>query len=397
MLRLSRWAGGHAWFAMVPLATVAVVPLTAQQSYGFVVRLGRDTIAIERVQRSVDHLAGDVVERNPDVVIRHYDVRLAADGSVRRFVSDSKPGNPRPGQLPAQHVEIDFRPDSVRVAITAGGEVTVADFATGGQLAMPWFASAYGMSEQLLLAARERTGDTIPVILYLPTGHLAGIVRTYVRRYGPDSASISYRDAPIMAQLDWRGQIASLSGDRTTNKVHLTRQDLPPDIEAIAARFAAAEKAAGGPAELSPRDTARGSVGGAVLMVDYGRPKLRGRTAIGTLVPLDSVWRTGANEATQFRTSAPVSLAGIRLEPGLYTLWTKLTRGGPTLIVNRETGQWGTKYTAALDVARAPLMAEALATPVEAFAIRIERTGSTTGRLVMEWDRFRWTAEIRLN
>ena len=191
--------------------------------------------------------------------------------------------------------------------------------------------------------------------LYLPAGRLVGIVMTFVHRYGRDSASIEYLKTPIMAQLDRQGRIASLSGDRTTNKVHLTRLDLPPDIESIAVRFSAVETAAGGaPPALSVRDTVRAAIGAAALMVDYGRPRLRGRTAIGRLVPLDSVWRTGANEATQFRTSVPITLAGIKLEPGQYTLWTELTTSGPTLIVNRQTGQWGTKYDATIYVCLSP-------------------------------------------
>ena len=397
MVRLSRWAGGHAGLAIIPLATAMVAPLAAQQSYGFVVRLGRDTVAMERVRRSADRLIGDVVERNPGVTIRHYEATLAPDGTVQRFVIDSRPGNPVPGRPASQHVELDFRTDSLRAAVGVGDSASVTVYPTGSRLAMPWLTATYGTSEQLLLAALKRPGDSIPVTLYLPAGRLAGTVTTFVHRYGRDSASIEYLKTPIMAQLDRQGRIASLSGDRTTNKVHLTRLDLPPDIESIAVRFSAVETAAGGAvAALCPRDTARGTIGAAVLMVDYGRPRLRGRAAIGRLVPLDSVWRTGANEATQFRTSMAITLAGTRLEPGLYTLWTELTTSGPTLIVNRQTGQWGTKYDATQDLARAPLKAETLATPVEAFTIRIEPTGSTTGKLVMEWDRFQWTAEIVL-
>jgi hypothetical protein len=133
-----------------------------------------------------------------------------------------------------------------------------------------------------------------------------------------------------------------------------------------------------------------------LLVVEYSRPQLRGRTVIGTLVPLDSVWRTGANEATQLSTTVPITLAGIELEPGQYTLWVRLTNAGPTLIVNRQTGQWGTDYVAANDLARAPMAAAQLDAPVETFTIRIVQTGNATGKLTMEWDRFRWTAEIAL-
>jgi hypothetical protein len=394
--RLSHSASGIVWLAIFSLAAaIPREPLAAQQSYGFVARLGRDTVAVERVSRSANHLAGDVVERNPAVVVRHYDAVLAPDGHVLRFVVDSRQGTPQPGHPAFQRVSVDFLGDSVRATVGVGDGASVTTFQTNGALAMPWLTATYATTEQVLLAALRRRGDSIPVILYLPDGRLAGILTTSVHRYR-DSASVSYRAMPIMVQLDRDGRIASLSGDRTTNKVHLTRIDGPPDIEAITAGFVAAERASGVLAAWSARDTVRAHIGLGWMSVEYSRPQLRGRSVIGSLVPLDSVWRTGADEATQFSTTVPMTLAGMPLGPGQYTLWVKLTAAGPTLIVNRETGQWGTDYVAANDLARAPLLAEPLAVPVETFTIRMMRTGDATGRLTMEWDRFRWTAEIVL-
>lgn len=391
-----RPARGRVWCASVSLAVA--MPggsLGAQQTYGFVVRLGRDTVAVERVRRTATQLVGDVLERNPAVVVRHYDAVLAPDGRVLHFVVDSRQGTPQAGRPAFQHVSVDFLRDSVQATVGVGDSAVVTTFPTRGILAMPWLTTTYATTEQLLLAALGRPGDSIPAMLYLPDGRLAGILTTSVHRYGPDSASVSYRAMPIMVQLDRLGRMTSLSGERTTNKVHLTRLATPPDIEAIAADFVAAERAAGGaPAAWSARDTVRSSIGNGRLVIEYSRPQLRGRTAIGMLVPLDSVWRTGADEATEFSTTVPITLAGMALDPGRYTLWVKLTSAGPTLIVNRETGQWGTDYVAANDLARAPMRAERLDTPVETFTIRVERTGASAGKLVLEWDRFRWTAEI---
>lgn len=250
-------------------------------------------------------------------------------------------------------------------------------------------------SHQILAAALKQPGDSIAVSTYSPGGRALGM--TVVRRYRGDSASISFFGNTIIVKFDPRGRLTSLSGERTTIKVRLVRVDAPPDIEAAAARLAAAEKAAGAPpVAMSPRDTARGAIGAAALMVDYGRPSLRGRTVLGSsIIQYDSVWRTGANAATQFKTTAPITLAGIKLDPGMYTLWTMFTRNGVLLIVNRQVGQWGTQYDATKDVARGPLKTEALATPVEQFTIRIEPKDASPGNLVMEWDKFRWTAEIR--
>ena len=116
---------------------------------------------------------------------------------------------------------------------------------------------------------------------------------------------------------------------------------------------------------------------------------------LGNIIPYDDVWRTGANAATQFSTSAPITLAGIELPPGTYTLWTVPREKGAELIVNKQTGQWGTEYDARHDLGTGPAARRRhLATPVEKFTISIVRPTTRHGTLVMEWGPFRWTAPI---
>jgi hypothetical protein len=117
---------------------------------------------------------------------------------------------------------------------------------------------------------------------------------------------------------------------------------------------------------------------------------------LGGVVPYDRVWRTGANAATQFTTSAPITLAGMPLSAGTYTLWTIPHARGVELIVNRQTGQWGTGYDAAHDLGRAPMTAATLAAPVERFTISIDAAGGRRGTLAMAWGPFRWTAPIEV-
>jgi hypothetical protein len=106
------------------------------------------------------------------------------------------------------------------------------------------------------------------------------------------------------------------------------------------------------------------------------------------------VWRTGANAATQFRTSVDLMVGTTRVPAGLYTLWTLPRAEGVELIVNRQTGQWGTAYDPSQDLARIPMRVERLNQPIERFGIRIE-SNSAGGTLVFEWDRTRWTIELR--
>ena len=142
---------------------------------------------------------------------------------------------------------------------------------------------------------------------------------------------------------------------------------------------------------LSPPDTVRASVAGALLSVRYSRPSARGRVIFGNVVPWNQVWRTGANEATILETSADLVVAGRPLPAGKYSLWTIPSPAGWTLILNSNTGQWGTDYDAKYDFARLDMSVEPLAQPAERFTIALEPTGGGGGGgvLKLEWERTR--------
>ena len=84
------------------------------------------------------------------------------------------------------------------------------------------------------------------------------------------------------------------------------------------------------------------------IAIAYGQPHARGRKVEGGLIPLDTVWRFGANMATTLHTDLNITLGDLKLPQGDYSLFILYTRTGYSLIVNRGTGQWGTDH----DVAR---------------------------------------------
>jgi hypothetical protein len=158
------------------------------------------------------------------------------------------------------------------------------------------------------------------------------------------------------------------------------------DLEHFARSFAHAELTGGPAGPLSPRDTVRAQIGPARLMVDYGRPRRRGRVIFGQVVPWNQVWRTGANAATQFSTDAALIMGGHVIPPGQYSLWTIPGSTEATLIINRRTGQWGTDYDPEQDLARLVMARESTAEPVEQFTIAIEPS-EAGGVLQLSWDR----------
>jgi hypothetical protein len=93
----------------------------------------------------------------------------------------------------------------------------------------------------------------------------------------------------------------------------------------------------------SPPETAKGTVAGANITIDYSSPAVKGRKIWGDLVPYDKVWRLGANEATIFETSKDIMVEGKKLPAGKYSLYAIPGEHEWTFIFNSKTGQWGIK------------------------------------------------------
>jgi len=139
----------------------------------------------------------------------------------------------------------------------------------------------------------------------------------------------------------------------------------------------------------SPRDSLKATIAGANITANYGRPSKRGRETFGGLADMQwgMVWRTGANEATGFTTSKALEFGKIVVPAGSYTLWTLLDKGGKwMLIVNKQTGQWGTAYDAAQDLVRVPLTVDQTSAVVEKMNLEVV-PAAKGGEIVITWDR----------
>ena len=210
-------------------------------------------------------------------------------------------------------------------------------------------------------------------------------------RLGRDSVSlINERGDQFHLRVDAAGRILGVLPIAGTGKVSVERV-ATIDLPAVAAGWGAREQSGGGMGVLSPRDSVKTTVAGATIAIDYGRPGKRGRTIFGTVVPYGEVWRTGANAATQFRTDKPLDFGGTVVPAGFYTLWTIPSPGGWKLIVNSETGQWGTEHKADRDLVTIPMKVGTLPAPVERFTIRVEPTAEG-GVLQLDWDTTRASA-----
>ena len=390
---------------VVPLFLLACSHAAPAEHYGFVAVLGNDTVSVERIARSPSRLVADGVDRWPFVRRRHTEFDLADDGTIRHMVMDVRTPNGRSPRERGRVITADFSRNAVTVSVRDSGGVRDTTFATGGAITVPHVSMMYSVIELEIAAALRRAataglapGDSVPFRQFYPdrdVGPSFVLHRGRVVPRGGGKAELrhDWLSGTGEATVDSAGRMLTYSGMRSTYKVSVERTTSPPDVDSVATRLAAAERVTG-QQQLSVRDTARATIGAATFTVDYGRPLARGRTLLGNVIAYDRVWRTGANAATQFTTSAPVMVAGLSLPAGTYTLWTVPHARGVDLIVNRQTGQWGTEYSRAQDLGTAPMASDSAGTPVEKFTISIEPKDARHGTLAMAWGTFRWTAPI---
>jgi hypothetical protein len=127
---------------------------------------------------------------------------------------------------------------------------------------------------------------------------------------------------------------------------------------------------------------------GTTITINYNSPAMRGRVIMGGLVPYGQVWRTGANPATSFVTTGNLKIGSLSVPAGKYTLYTlPATPGTPwLLIINKQTGQWGTVYKQDMDLGRTPLHYEKLPSAQESMTITFEHTEKKSTYLHIKWD-----------
>ncbi len=144
----------------------------------------------------------------------------------------------------------------------------------------------------------------------------------------------------------------------------------------------------------SPSEKVELTSGGLTVTVEYCRPYMKNRKIFGELVPYGVVWRTGANEATLISFSKNVTLGGKRLKAGKYSLWTIPGKEEWAVIINRETGQWGTNYNEKEDILRVNVPSQKLGQTVDQLTLQLRSEGEGAD-LVLNWENTGITVPVR--
>jgi hypothetical protein len=137
---------------------------------------------------------------------------------------------------------------------------------------------------------------------------------------------------------------------------------------------------------LSPPAETSQTVDGKAVSIKYSAPSVRGRKIFGALVPYDKVWRTGANAATTLKTDAALKIGSATVPAGTYTLYTLPSADAWKLIINKQTGQWGTVYNQNQDLARVDMKKDRLSTPQEVMSITLEPFQGKSSTLHVRWE-----------
>ena len=138
----------------------------------------------------------------------------------------------------------------------------------------------------------------------------------------------------------------------------------------------------------SPEQTLTQSVGLSSVTVQYSRPAMRGRAIFGDLVPMDKLWRTGANKNTLVTFESDATVGGSPLKAGTYALYTVPSKDEWTVYFYTDTENWGlpkpwdeNKIAAVFKV-----KAQSLDSSLESFTITIDKVTDSGAHLTISWE-----------
>jgi hypothetical protein len=146
-------------------------------------------------------------------------------------------------------------------------------------------------------------------------------------------------------------------------------------------------------AQTSPPETASGKIGNATLVIKYCAPSVLGRQIFGEggrvmQDPTAPIWRAGANDATAFHTSADLMIGGLAVPKGDYTLYVNAKDPDAwELVINKQTGQWGTSYDASQDLGRVKMQMSKPPALIEMLKYTISSTGGNKGTIQLAWEK----------
>jgi hypothetical protein len=373
-------------FPTLSVMTLLAVAEARAQTFAYLTTLGTDTLALEQYDRRGNIITGDYATVVSGILIHHYIIHVANDGSIDRMTMTVG----RRGQPAVDTLGFAVAGDTTELSSNRWPERVRRVRAPGFY---PMFVGVNALEETAVTFARSQRRDSLTIPIFamwanFDTAHFR------VLMYSADSVGLWSRITPGVLKLDRNGHVVRASARLTTTRTETVRVPVF-DMSAVLGnlRDAPTSVPVSAFATLSPRDSLETSLGDAHIRVTYGRPALRGRDVFDHGVLGDTVWRTGANGPTEFVTDRDMLIAGKLLPAGRYTLWTRITENNSAywLVFSSQSGRGCMDYHPEHDVVQVRLAVGSLNEPIDRLTLRLEPNGSN-GRFVIEWGLTRlWT------
>lgn len=377
----------------VAILVISLLPavLYAQQTQplsGYLVYvLGKDTTMAGYYELKGNQFSMEIVAK-PNVSVTKMKGTLYPNGEIESAAGYSyRPIPGKDSQLLATY-KLYVKGDSTFAEQQQTGRpVAISRFAGRGVM-----ANAIGVSFRYFLPflgryAPTRVGDS------LVTGHLTlGTNKKYIiKRKAADQLWVGSTVTGMMTlYLNKNGSLKSIDAIGSSWNVTGSVSD-QLDLQGLTTRFLADENSA---VAINLADSVQATINNTSLKIVYSRPKVRGRTIFGAVVPYDRFWRTGANAATRLVINHPIVFGDKELPVGAYSIWTIPSQKGWTMMFNSRANVWGTEYDPAFDVLRVPMQSEQITNPVELFTIEIKPVNEG-GMLNILWEKTKASLEFR--
>ncbi|GAB3640190.1 hypothetical protein GCM10027423_08260 [Spirosoma arcticum] len=350
-------------------------------------KLGPDTGFVETYTMVNNHLYGKVLFRMFDPYIGEFTIHFYPNGTIREFSMAAM--DPVNSSIPLQPI-VGWRFPFCRTMSCSADTCT-------------FYISSKDNSTEIVrkqaVAGMDFYGGTNP-LFSLVEWNCIRLAKSGKQMLGPlnmtnsgtaSKISVRYTGEDTMVfggpfieytkvQATAEGRVISTDGIGTPYNFLVTKHP-PIDIDQLAKRMAKSP-AIGFP---SPRDTLQATIQKNRVKVDYGRPYRRGRKIFGGVVPYDSLWRTGANNATILTLPYDIQIGKSIIPKGQYSLYTIPRPTNWLLIFNTDTTTWPTDPDRRKDFAQVALQVKRLDTPKDQFTIDIQET-KTGGVLKFQWD-----------
>ena len=368
--------------------------------HSYVEKLGDDTLSVETFSRDARGYEGQLMQRMPATQVASYKADLNNKGMVTHMkitwkTPDDNPKGPKPRTW---EVTIKNNVATIHMSGVWRGKQIDTTFTknvpAGTIPAVGKYPPAVSTFSQVMHQA-DKNGDGSEYstsVLYAGWNRL---IPTKIHHVSEDTLSMKEMDGFwYTATVNKQGVINWYSAKNTTVRT-ITNLENNIHISELASMFAKRDAEGRGMPIASPLDSSKITIDGAHLKVVYSRPSVRGRKIWGGLVPYNKEWRTGANAATMFYTSKKLEIGKIMVPAGIYTLYSIYTPDSAKLIINSQTGQWGTVYHESRDFARIPMEKKELAKTQEKFLISFKPSGKG-GYIILSWNKTEYRVPFKV-